>query len=184
MHLEVFTGLIYSIRRRCTRQCVRVVKVIRSDPARDAETASRAAGLRGIAAIIKKWDQQKIAALYTIMRKKMTDEKQVAQALMLIAKIMDSWDKQIKKAIIMNYKAKMRVEQGKQRNAAKRAEAKKEMEKQSQMVKTEVTKIVASKKQEWSLKEREYQQKATTLESDIQRLQTENAQLRARGGRG
>jgi len=150
---------------------------------RDSEVASKAAGLRGIAGIIKKWDQQKVAALYTLMRRKMTDTKQVGQALMLIGKIMDGWDKRLKKAIIMNYKAKMRVEQGKQRNAAKREEAKKEMEKQSQIVKVEVTKIVASKKKEFAIKEKEWVQKLGKFESDVQRLQNENAQLRERGGR-
>jgi len=144
------------------------------------DALNRASGLRGFMSILKKWDQQKWKAMITTWIKKLTDTKQVSQALMLIQGIMKSWDKQTKKSILMTFKAKMKVSMGKIKLAQKKESAQKAIDQQTLMVKKEVTKMVSKSRKEFDAKEEELKTQNKKLERDILKLQKENKGLRDR----
>merc|ERR1712196_755333 len=75
----------------------------------EQDRLNKEAGLRGIAAIMKKWDQQKAAALLTAWNKNENEHERKVHGLMMIRKIIDGWEASIKKAMIMNMRAKLKV---------------------------------------------------------------------------
>jgi len=131
------------------------------------------AGLRGIASIVKKMDLQKIGTLASNWKKMMAQETQRRTGLQLVKGILAAWDKQTKKSIIMNWKALMRVNLGKQKLDAKKEAADAEFNKQTEIVKKQVKKIVQKT-------QKDHKKRIEKLERELTALQSENGELRRR----
>lgn len=142
--------------------------------------AKKNAGLREISAIVKKFDMQLASARLAVWKQKMRDEQQFKTGTQMMRNIMTGWNKQTKKSMIMTWKAKMRVGQGKEKLNAKREAAQIEFERQSTHVRTEVMKIVEKTQKEAESKYAALKKAKKKLEREVDELMEQNDDLRRR----
>jgi len=131
---------------------------------------NKAAGLKGFMTILKKWDQQKAAALLTAWNKNENEEERRVNGLKMMQKIIDGWRASIYKAVIMNLRGKFKIAQGKIKLEAKKQKAAEEMAAMTQKVKEEVNNMVAVKAKESNKQHRKNEKKLKQLEEENETL--------------
>jgi hypothetical protein len=146
--------------------------------------AKKTAGLREITAIVRKFDMQLVSARLTVWKGIMRDQKQFETGMQMMRNIIKGWTHATYKSLLMTWKAKMKVAQGKLKLIAKKEAAQAEFEKQSTHVRTEVMKMVEKTQIEAENKYAALKKAKKKLEREVSSLLEENDHLRRRVASG